>query len=323
MKYDKRMFTWGYEIEWGDITRNIKIPKNLGKWEHHETDIVNIHGKYRGRGSDPLGIDPPVGGEINTVATKTWQEQVDRIFEIYDLFVKNGDNPSSACVNHGHIHVHIPGLIDDIESLKKLVKYIQKNQKITIEKCYRFKEYPEMEIPGIGDYSRSYSKFDCGIGMPDDMCNNIINMANNFDDFIKLLNPKYYYPKLPEHIWIESVKSSQESENDILNKVGHPHYYRYAINTLSLKYNKTIEFRCFRSTINRKELSDSFKFVENFLDSALNDGPDVEEILKDYSYTFPEFNYDYEIFRLWEKTKYFSVLRKRKKQRTFYEIDQI
>ena len=35
-------WTYGYEIEWGDIDRTIKIPESLGSWEYAETDIVNF-----------------------------------------------------------------------------------------------------------------------------------------------------------------------------------------------------------------------------------------------------------------------------------------
>jgi len=39
------MYTWGYEIEWGDIDRTLEIPSHLGTWEHAEIDIVNIDRK--------------------------------------------------------------------------------------------------------------------------------------------------------------------------------------------------------------------------------------------------------------------------------------
>ncbi len=41
--YNKETFTYGAEIEWGDIDRRMTIPPNLGKWEYAETDIVNLH----------------------------------------------------------------------------------------------------------------------------------------------------------------------------------------------------------------------------------------------------------------------------------------
>ena len=40
--------SWGYEIEWGDIDRRIKIPENLGSWEYAETDIVNLKEPFKG-----------------------------------------------------------------------------------------------------------------------------------------------------------------------------------------------------------------------------------------------------------------------------------
>ena len=64
-------------------------------------------------------------------------------------------------------------------------------------------------------------------------------------------------------------------------------HFRYAINTYCLKHTKTVEFRCFRSTINRKQLEDKFKFVEEFMDSALNTNKKVWMLLRDYEYDFP------------------------------------
>ena len=64
-------WTWGYEVEWGDIDRTLKIPEHLGKWEHAETDILNLNEPYKYIACDPLGEDPPVGGEVNTVPTTT------------------------------------------------------------------------------------------------------------------------------------------------------------------------------------------------------------------------------------------------------------
>lgn len=290
MTYDPKTFTWGFEIEWGDITRSLHVPEHLGKWEHAETDIVNLNGKYRGLACDPLGLEPPVGGEINTKPTKTWQEQVDRIFEIYDFFKANGDDPTASCVNHGHLHVYVPGLKDDIASLKKLVKYIQENQHQVIDRCYQFRLHPNMSMAKT---AKTYLKWDGGRPMPDYMCSNIINLANNFEDFIRL----------------------HAAGKDGVS-MGRP--FRYAVNTYCMKHTGTIEFRCFRSSVDRKEIEDSFKFVEKFIDAALNDGPDVQEILLADDYTFPKFDYDHEMYLAWEKTKYDKS--RGKKQREFHEV---
>lgn len=290
MKYDPSKFTWGYEIEFGDINRNVDIPEHLGKWEYAETDIVNLREPYRGLACDPLGISPPVGGEINTKPTKTWEEQVERINEIVSLFRNIGQEPTASCVNHGHLHVFVPGLKDDVESLKNLIKYIKENQHITIEKCYQFRLNPLMDSSKT---AKTYLKWDGGRPMPDYMCDNIVKLANNFDDFIKL----------------------HAAGKDGVS-MGRP--FRYAINTYCMKHTGTIEFRCFRSSVNSKEISDSFRFAEKFISAALNGGPNVDEILLEDKFEFPKFEYDHEMYVAWEKTKYDKS--RGKKQREFHEV---
>lgn len=288
--YDKRAFTYGYEIEWGDIDRRLAIPSHLGTWEFAETDILNLHGDYAYRAVDPLGLEPPVGGEVNTKPTATWQEQVDRIMEIHQLFVDNGDRPSSSCVNHGHLHVRVPGLVDDIDGLKRLIRYIKENQLTTIDRCYGFYKHQEMtSFAG----ATNYLKFDGGRPMPDYMCDNIERLATDFQSFIKL----------------------HAAGKDGVS-MGRP--FRYAINTYCMKHTGTIEFRCFRSSTKREEIESQFKFAEKFVDAALNDGPSVDEILSSDRYTFPRFVWDAREYQAWVATKY--PKERGKKERNFYEV---
>ena len=277
MTYNKSDFTWGFEVEWGDIDRRLQIPEHLGKWEYAETDVVNIHEPFKYVACDPLGTDPHMGGEVNTMPTKTWQEQVDRVMELKKFFEDNDNKPSASCVNHGHLHVYVPGLKNDIVSLKKLVSYIKRNQQKTIEALYGFYDHPEMKG---SSGAKTYLKWDGGRPMPDYMCDNIVNLATDFDHFIKL----------------------HAAGKDGVS-LGRP--FRFAINTYCMKHTGTIEFRCFRSSTNRKEIEDSFKFAEKFIDAALNDGPDVEDILYgDYNYEFPKFVWDFHEYNGWVKTKY-------------------
>jgi len=289
-KYDVSKFTWGYELELGDISREYKIPEQLGTWEYAETDILNLHGDHAYKAVDPLGLEPPVGGEINVKPTKTWQEQVDRVFEIIDIFEKNGDTPSASCVNHGHLHVFVDGLKEDMDGLKRLIKYIKENQHQAIDSCYGFRE--DYKMKGAKT-AKQYLKWDGGRPMPDWMCDNIINRAESFEDFIRL----------------------HAAGKDGVS-MGRP--FRFAVNTYCMKHIGTIEFRLFRGTIIRKEIEDSFKFVEKFMDSALNGGPSVREILMEEKYQFPKFYYDHEEYLAWEKTKYDKS--RGKKERNFYEV---
>ena len=269
-------WSYGYEIEWGDIDRRLKIPENLGKWEYCETDIINLHEPYKLIACDPLGINPPFGGEINTVPTKSWQDQVDKIMDIYNFFIKNNNNPSVNCISHSHIHVHIPGLIDNIDLLKKLMKYIKVNQELTITAGSKFVSHPNMKKL---KNCTLYTKYDGGRRMPTYMLDNIINLSTDFKSFIK------------HHCTGKDGIS-----------MGRP--FRYAINTYSLKHNETIEFRFFRGSNKKKEIFDMFKFVSNFLKSALSDQKPVLDILKEYDYEFPNLNFRTDQWIGYLKTKY-------------------
>ena len=286
MNYDTNNFTWGYEIEWGDIPRSTVIPEHLGKWEHAETDIVNLIEPYRGLACDPLGIEPPVGGEINTKPTATWEEQVDRIIAIRNLF----EHPTASCVNHGHLHVYVPGLKDDIDALKRLTRYIRDNQQIVIDSCYQFRIHPDMDMAKT---AKTYLKWDGGRPMPDYMANNILKFANNFEEFIRL----------------------HAAGKDGVS-LGRP--FRHAINTYCMKHTGTVEFRCFRSSTDRREIYDSFRFAEKFMDAALNNGPDADEILLEGDFKFPKFEYDSEMYLAWERTKYDKS--RGNKLREFHEV---
>jgi hypothetical protein len=290
MIYNSKDFTWGYEIEWGDIDRRIDIPQHLGSWEYAETDIVNIHPPFQYKACDPLGTDPYMGGEVNTKPTKTWMQQVERILEIKALFEANGNTPSASCVNHGHLHVFVPGLKDDIESLKKLTSYIRENQNTVIKNCYNFYDTNDMK-----NYknAKMYLKLDGGRTMPDYMSSNIISGATDFEHFIKL----------------------HAAGKDGVS-MGRP--FRYGINTYCMKHTGTIEFRCFRSTTKREEIESQFRFVEMFMEAALNDGPSANEILSDNSFKFPPFIWDASEYDGWIKTKYDKS--RGEKKREFHEV---
>jgi hypothetical protein len=289
-QYTSDKFTWGYEIEWGDVDRRLTLPEHLGRWEFAETDIVNIHEPFKYVACDPLGTEPWMGGEINTKPTATWQQQADRVMELHQFFVDNGNQPSASCVNHGHLHVFVPGLKDDVSSLKKLIAYIKANQTDTIEACYSFYETSEMKIT---KGAKMYLKYDGGRQMPEYMCDNIVNLATDFKHFIKL----------------------HAAGKDGVS-MGRP--FRYAINTYCMKHTGTIEFRCFRSTTKREEVEAQFRFAEKFIDAALNGGPSVKEILAADTYKFPPFVWDLSEYLGWKNTKWDKE--RGNKQREYHDV---
>jgi hypothetical protein len=290
MNYSVNDFTWGMEIEWGDIPRNFEIPKELGAWEFSERDIVNLREPYKNVCADPLGIEPPVGGEINTKPTRTWEEQVERYFEIKKLFEDNGTPPTVGVTAHTHIHCRIPGLRNDIDALKRLTKYIKENQNTTIDRVYGFYNHNQMKG---SKGAKMYLKFDGGRPMPEYMADNILNLANDFDSFIKM----------------------HAAGKDGVS-MGRP--FRFAINMYALKHIDTIEFRLFRGTLDKTELESCFRFVRDFLDAALNQGPTVNELFETNNYNFPPMQWDLNQFLGWEKTKHPET--RGEKVRTLIEV---
>ena len=290
--YYARDFTWGFEIEWGDVDRKVAVPEKLGAWEFSERDIVNSLPPYANVCADPLGIDPPVGGEINTKPTGSWSAQVDRILQLKKLFEAHGSPPTVCSTAHGHIHVHVPGLTQDIPALKRLISYIKHNQKDTVEGVYGFVENPEMKtIAG----AKAYLKYDGGRLMPEYMCDNIIRLTTDLPSFFKL------------HAAGKDGVSA-----------GRP--FRYAINTYCLKHISTVEFRCFRGSLEKTELEAQFRFVELFMTAALNGGPTAKEILASRDWSFPPLYWNKNHFIGWKKTKWGE--KRGKKVRQFYAVGE-
>lgn len=278
------------EIEWGDVPRSFSIPEHLGTWEYSERDIINLRDPYKNVCADPLGEDPPFGGEINTKPTRTWAGQVERYFELQKLFTDAGHPPTVGVTAHTHIHCRIPGLRDDIDALKRLTKYIKDNQTTTVDRVYGFYDHNQMKG---AKGAKMYLKFDGGRTMPDYMSDNIINLATDFNSFIKL----------------------HAAGKDGVS-MGRP--FRYAINMYALKHIDTVEFRLFRGTLDKVELESCFRFVEDFLDAALNDGASVDDLINTNGYTFPPMQWDLAQFIGWEKTKHPED--RGEKVRTYVEV---
>jgi hypothetical protein len=289
-QYESSKFTYGMEIEWGDVPRSFSIPEHLGTWEYSERDIINLREPYQYVCADPLGESPPVGGEINTKPTKTWMEQVDRYFEIQKLFEDNGTPPTVCSTCHTHIHCRVPGLRDDIDALKRLTKYIKENQHTAIEHAYGFFEHNEMRG---AKGAKMYLKFDGGRPIPDYMTDNIINLATDFNSFIKM----------------------HAAGKDGVS-MGRP--FRFAINMYALKHIDTVEFRLFRGSLKRNEIESCFKFVQDFLHAALNDGPSVADLISQNNYSFPPMIWSLPQFIGWEKTKHPED--RGEKVRTYVEV---
>lgn len=260
-KTDLDRMSFGMEIEWGDIPRSRIIPASLGSWDYSEVDIVNLTIK---RAADPLGLDPTIGGEINTYPTVGIDGQVKIFAKLLKLFPES----TVSTMAETHIHVHVPNLKNDIRSLKRFMLYVKKYQHQSIEKCLQFKDRPDMSG------ARAFMKLDAGRPTPDYIVENISQYAVDFDSFIKL------------HCTGKDAVT-----------MGRP--FRYAINTYSLKRNSTIEFRLFRGTKSVYEITNCLMFVKSFVQNALTTFKPPATELK-----FPAMIWEREHFEIWRDTKY-------------------
>lgn len=273
---EKSDLSWGCELEFGDIPRWVEIPAHLGSWEYFETDIVNQRDPYWGIAADPYGKDPPYGGEINTVPTKTWIEQVGIINQLITYFRNLGYEPTVSCVQQLHIHVGFSErLIKNRPSMVNLIHYIKNNQKTFIEKTSQFVYDDRMNEQGV-----EFLRDDGGRLAPDSM----------YDDMIQVLGRYRGY-------YLKFLNLDQTAYEGLYLR-------RFGINLKSLQYGTTIEFRSFRSTTNIREIFDSFRICENFILLATNGirQPFVEHFDQN-NYQLPKFVYDHDLFTSWQKTK--------------------
>lgn len=267
--------TFGYELELGDVLRDRVIPEQYGTWEHAETDIVNVIPPYQYIAADPLGKSPPVGGEINIRPGHSPVEVATRVVDTINWFRRQGDQPSASCMSHGHVHVRVKGLRDDIRALKRATNWIVRNQDYLIKRVHAYQELPAMERTKA---ARTYLKWDGARPMPYWMGQNIIKHANTFDDFIRI----------------------QCCGKDGLS-MGRP--FRYAVNTYCMKHIDTIEFRLFRGSLRYDEIVCSLELARHCLEEAVRDGEDVEKFLGGY-YPLAPFHYDLNTCAGWEKTRW-------------------
>lgn len=271
---DLSKITFGYELELGDILRSREVPAEFGKWEYAECDIVSIQPANKEsylKACDPQGTHPPHGGEINIHPANSVAELHKRIMDTIQWFRDQGDTPSASCVNHGHVHVRVPGLRDDIGALKKLIQFIVEHQDETIKNCYGYQVHPDMKQCRT---ATRYLKWDGGRRVPQWLCDNIVEQAENFDDFIRF-----------QCRGIDGIRVMRPP--------------RYGINSYCLKHTETVEFRCFRASLDSEEILNSLLFVEHFMQAALSTmsynpptGP------------FPAFEFNLEHYLGWENTRY-------------------
>ena len=296
MEKSKYRLSFGAELEWSDIDRSIDIPKELGAWEGpkiagynlgSEIDIVNTKGEWRGVATDPLCLECPVGGEIHVNPSWTIESQLIRIMRIMDLFPQVG----VACPNHGHIHVGIQGIRQDLQAIKNLFDYTQWNQFDVLRACSGYSEEEHgrvFESDKIGPWVRDYLLIGDAKSIHTDLFTEVAK-AKSLADIWKAVEK------------VEAINWDWVSGKISLAYGSH----RTAVNLYSLLKMGSIEFRVFRASINPVEIYSSLLFSKRYVEEALKgkDGKPVAEILKEGQFKFAPLNFDEKLAKGWQETR--------------------
>ena len=120
MKYDVNSFSYGVELEYGDVHYGAQLPAGA-QWNDKDNTCVSS----TGIANDPDGKMYAYGGEINTKPTFTIEDQIDHINSINSMLfpVPNVNYRSNL-----HIHIRVPELHNNLEDCKRLLNYIDRYQ---------------------------------------------------------------------------------------------------------------------------------------------------------------------------------------------------
>lgn len=256
---DFKNVTYGCEYEFGDIWRT-NLPDGLS-WNEKDYSIVSS----TGIANDPKGRAYARGGEINSKPTNSVDEQLN----MFKLLMKQ--HPESA-INHRtnlHLHVRVPGLSEDLPTLKKLLAYINANQ------AEIYAEIEPIPQPFRGN-SKSEEEHKGALKR------------------YKRRQVSHQY-KVPEARVVEALQATTVQEffdaHSKLQANGKRAYgltTRAGINLLQLQETDTVEFRHFTNTKDIDKLASCFVWVAKFIPMAL-EGASVDELISAYNYRFPEF----------------------------------
>lgn|GEM_PF-5218898 len=237
------MKKWTYGIEAEMVDFNNKTPIT-GKY-YISSEVCSIN-------SDGMACswEYDYGGEVNTYPTDSIEEQE----QIFKTFLE--DNPT-ATVNYRstlHTHVHVPGLIEDLDKLKQIFQYTLKWTPWIMQRVYILEPDPQFILY---DKGRVLWRFlNVGTVMP----------------------PKWRVKQIMEAKTVEEFFT-----NHMLSKAGKftpLQSKRYAVNMVKLKQIETIEFRHFHGPENEKQVRTALEISRDFLECALNNIP-FDEVWND------------------------------------------
>ena len=191
-----------------------------------------------------------------------------------------------------HIHVRVPGLSEDLESCKKLLRYVDTFQQQAFDICETIPT-PEKNKLSLERYAWELKR-------------------------MKRRKTSHQH-KLPEKR-VQAMMNAQTvqefyEEHAHRDKNGNPAWFqcpRAAINLRQMwEETNTIEFRHFPGTTDLKEFESCVRWVRDFMVAALTDETPPFMINMQNDYTFPDFEpYEFETEQMYQWTNFDKNSRK-------------
>lgn len=260
--------TFGAEYELGDVDRTVELLPGAN-WNFKDHSIANS----TGIANDEKAKLYTLGGEINSDPSA----DIDTQLAIWEGIVKR---QSRIHINHRtnlHLHIHVPGLREDLTALKRLMAYVQENQNRVYELVEPLVAPTPEQFGTEAAYKGAYQRYK----------RRLVSHQNK-------LKPKQ----------VEACMSAETPEDFInghapKNKKGEPLWalaVRGGINLSQLRETNTIEFRHFTPTLYTEELQCCFEWIYAFTEAALVTGESVDSLYAKRSWKFPQFaKYDHDI----------------------------
>lgn len=267
--------SYGVELELGNSYRFCRLPEGAS-WNDKDNTCVSSNGIA----NDPLGKLYEFGGEINTKPTYSISEQINHISEIYQSLTPA---PVINYRSNLHIHVRVPGLKDDLEMCKVLLKYVDK---------YQQEAFDVVENIPLPPNKQTVSK-------------------EEYDGHVKRYNrrKKSHQYKLPDSR-VEpmlNAKTTQEfyEEHAPATEKGRMWYFspRAGINLRQIwEETETIEFRHFPGTLDVNEIEACIWWCQTFINAAFSKELITPKEFPTYG-KFPEFQpYEFKTEEIYQWT---------------------
>lgn len=260
-------WTYGAEHELADWCLDTELPKGYGR-DKNDITIVNSNGIA----NDPTGKMYKFGGEINTPPTDSIQSQVDCLSELKELLPEATVNYRSNL----HVHIRVPGLIDDLRMLKKIQRFIHDNMPSAFPIIQPIIHPDDCEWPTKEEYNGYKRRY------------NRMKVSHQ-----NLLTNK----RLLEQLSASSIQEFFDNECPKKDGKPLPHLQpRLCVNLRQLKETETIEFRHFAGTMEESELKTAIEWCDSFLRLAIECDDDqffpMNELFTDERFStdnFPKF----------------------------------